>query len=955
MSWNKASAGVYDYYGHVAGVVCVGPVTHLMGVVCDGKLIWPGYVVWEENKTYGSGAIVAHGGRIWQCVLTHQSTKQNAPPSMYWQIFTVWLGDKSNPFSIYIPGYGTMFFYRGTLDQDVHPMGVLKYLGHPPCRGFAVVELVHWYLGRMRQAAPNIELIMRRWPDQQILTGDLGHEDKRGQMNPLAAAAELITNPASGLGLPASVIDTTSWVETANALMARSEDSFVSPILEQSTTIRDFLRHLTSYYDGWFRWDPSGKVIAGRFPHSEQITGTLQTVTKHDLVDELSFDAQTAEASFNEISVRYSDGARAWKDSCVKAIDRANWALTGAPRARTYDMPWINWAQQATTFANEMLKLNAWPSLSGTLTARAEKTDQIKPGSLFKISHEALGMEFVARCISKRWGSPDSGSVEIEWELERSAPVAQRLTAASHPIGQAPCEPEIPEEGQVQVWQVPACIAGVPCALGVLVHRRDMNTVGWNIWWQTDGEQQYSLLGTQQSCGVRGTISQDHGVWQPAVQTAWRKRQNNLATVCTYPNMHGLVDDQTVDIRGLGGTGYNLDGVKVTWVDVWTFSYQSPGPDETQTNDTGGVVTKNPYEDWSEGIRITPDASVPTDDWAKVEALLDSDDVADNKLLCVVFKANDPSQFEVMSVRRIYLNDGTYRLRVKRGCDGRQPMYLHAGDIAWVLWRKSLAVYKHPLFAAYQRTGATVNVKAQSINQFGMSELSETDPVQFTFANIFAPKVQWLGAEARLASETDFGPISWDTEYPPSTTFRLSFSASASDSYLAEIKLVGRMGANEVVLFSSRDRLAQKTVVATFTLPQPGCWRLFGIATDESGLVAQSEVSIGGSTRTLSIGEGLTALSPVVDPVGGPYKTYPKTVTLTSKTSGASIYYQITQLYGQPQAGQWTLYSGPIAVYSDKTLHAYAAAAGLSNSPIVSEHYYLDQSGRARPIGTEEP
>lgn len=954
MSWGKASSGVYDYYGSIAGAVCVGPVTHLLGVVCDGKLVWPGYDLWTEGEQYGVGAIVAHGGRIYQCIAAHTATKENAPLSNYWQVFFVWLGDKPNPYKITVPGYGSLYLYRGTLDQQADPFGVLYNYGHPPYRGICVVELIHWYLGRMREAAPNIELIVRRTPNQSILPAELGYEDRRGQINPLTALLELLTNPFSGAGLPVAKIDVSSWQSTAYELKNRPEECYVSPIMETASTVKGFIAELVKYYDGWFRTTSDGKIKAGRFPHGESLPTGLVTITYNDLTEEIDLDAKAMASTANEIVVRFSDSARSWNDASQKAIDRANWTITGAPRTQTIDLHWINWEAQAATMASELLKRLCWPGASGTVKVRAQKAASIEPGDLFLLEADITGT-VVARCIKKTWADPDRMQVELEWESDTTHPYAQYKEPPKLPAGTAAPEPEVTETSQVRPWIVPACLTGKPMQLGVLAFRRQYDTIGFRAWLKSAEVTYYSPVGQQTAYAMKGTITQDHGVWSQAVATATRSRTNNVARINCSPNMHGLVENQTVDVRGLGGTGYNKDKVAVHWISVWEFEYPSEGPDEGTTSDTGGVVTKNPYEDWSEGIRIAPAAETLTSDWDRMAADLTSDDVNDNRLICVVFSASSPSQFEVMSVRRAWKDgDGNYRLRVKRSIDGRAPMYLHQGDEAWMFWRSQMVPFSHEMIEEL-KGGGEIAVKMQAVSTFGQADLVDITPVTFEPQDPWQPQIAWWSAQKRSAGTTTWEDIDWGTVYATSTTFRFTLKATALDNYLAELKLVGCIGDDEITLVSVRERVSEKLLVAQWTLPSNGEWGIIAVATDESGRTVRSEATFGGQVRRLKIGDAATVLTPVFSVPGGAYMSFPKTLGITCSTPDAMIYYQIVAIGAPPNSANWQEYTGPVNVYAGKTVHAYAAKDGMNDSAVVSANYWLDESGRARPPGTEEP
>lgn len=73
--------------------------------------------------------------------------------------------------------------------------------------------------------------------------------------------------------------------------------------------------------------------------------------------------------------------------------------------------------------------------------------------------------------------------------------------------------------------------------------------------------------------------------------TTLRHRTGGVARIGTQ-KPHGLVNGNEVNIRSVGGTGYNLTGVPVTVVTAWEFNYDSPGPDEGVVADTGGIVFK---------------------------------------------------------------------------------------------------------------------------------------------------------------------------------------------------------------------------------------------------------------------------------------------------------------------------------------------------------------------------
>lgn len=77
---------------------------------------------------------------------------------------------------------------------------------------------------------------------------------------------------------------------------------------------------------------------------------------------------------------------------------------------------------------------------------------------------------------------------------------------------------------------------------------------------------------------------------QPSgVATVHRARSSNVATLGV--NGHGLIVGNTVEVTGLGGTGYNGTWTVASVPDANHFTYANTGTDEGETADTGGTST----------------------------------------------------------------------------------------------------------------------------------------------------------------------------------------------------------------------------------------------------------------------------------------------------------------------------------------------------------------------------
>ncbi|HTG14679.1 MAG TPA: chitobiase/beta-hexosaminidase C-terminal domain-containing protein, partial [Blastocatellia bacterium] len=97
----------------------------------------------------------------------------------------------------------------------------------------------------------------------------------------------------------------------------------------------------------------------------------------------------------------------------------------------------------------------------------------------------------------------------------------------------------------------------------------------------------------------------------------------------------------------------------------------------------------------------------------------------------------------------------------------------------------------------------------------------------------------------------------------------------------------------------------------------------------------------GNGTNHLDIGaiESLTTATPAFSLAGGTYHNVPPpTLTLTSSTPGAVIYYTYTTNGTTPTTSS-TVYSGPITINKTGTVEAIAQAPGYAVSPISAKAY----------------
>ena len=91
--------------------------------------------------------------------------------------------------------------------------------------------------------------------------------------------------------------------------------------------------------------------------------------------------------------------------------------------------------------------------------------------------------------------------------------------------------------------------------------------------------------------------------------------------------------------------------------------------------------------------------------------------------------------------------------------------------------------------------------------------------------------------------------------------------------------------------------------------------------------------------------------APVMSPYGGNFYTSSLLVTLSTATTGASIYYTTN---GSTPSATSTLYSGAISISASTTIKAISVKSGFPNSDVVSQFYEKKEGGEWTVVGTRQ-
>lgn len=956
---------VYDYYGTLAGAVCAGPVDELVSILVDGKSVWPKAPVWASGVSVTTGTLRSYLGTVYEALTNHTTSSGNRPPTAtHWVRYTAKRATSSNPLALTVEGYGQAFLYWGTTTQNLDTVSekVMNLNGHPPYRRQCFIVLKDFLFGRERTSAPNIEVIVRRKPNQTVVTGTPANLSD-GQASPIAALAELYTDPVFGAGLAADAPggpDSTTWQAAADALDASAANTALSPVLTKGTSLRQFTAELLAYCDGWLRFNAAGEIEAGRFPHNAAppTFTAATTIDFHDLIDEVAYTADGWASTYNQTQVKFSDRSRSYKDGSVASVSGWNLAVTSEPRTLKVDRPWITRREQATAYAAELGKINAEPRMAGTLTVRAEKATGIRPGDLFLLTHDAVGMSVVCRCVGKDTSQPPAGRVSLRFEADRaSAPVPFQPTAAPDEGSAYPANEALALQQFVQ--PPPRMLDDTTDAtLVALVARTSPLTVGANAWLKVSDASGFYQLGSFGQFAITGTLAFDYNP-NNDLNSDSRSRSSNVATV-TLSSSHQLQVGMVVDIIEFTDASFNGRFVVKAVPSSTSFTYDNPGSNVSTTSDGAGIITPT-VDDVTEALRVTLNGSTVAADLAKMTQTQTEDAINDNAALVFIFDQGNPKTFEVLTLRslRVLGAETYYRARVRRARFGTTKRNAVTGDPVWIVYRADLVPFSHSSFPSYLEGAQAATLRLQSVNAESVADLADAaicPDISYTFNDPYAPTMTFDSVKAGGTEITDFA-----TNYATTTDFAIRATVTDASADLIEARLFARLGTTEVQLWSQTfTDSSRQTFTTTFRLPSNGEWRVYLSGRDRSGRLKQKELTAGGGSSTVSlkigVGTGSTVVAPpsATPPPGG-YVTNSVTLALSCSTAGATIKYSIVTIGAAP--GTYSTYTAPLSigiVGTGKTVHAYAEKAGMTTSSVVALDYWRETSDYLPP-GTVAP
>ncbi|MBU6409383.1 MAG: hypothetical protein KGR98_03250 [Verrucomicrobia bacterium] len=527
-SKSATPSNTYDYYGSIACGLCVGPVADLIGIVLDGQAVWPQGNVWIAAGGFNvnNGDLYVYDAQTW---VAQQSFAVPANPSSsdptvpgndaaYWVEYTFAPGAEAyDDFTITTPSnsqyegttYGNLRIYWGAAAQaadaflnsisggETHPgyIGVCYCIAGPDSAGFL--------LGQQVQSAPNLEIIVRRQPQQTVVIGAAaGITD--GQCNLAAFIAEILTSE-NAIGLPAAMLDAMSFNAVATYLQNNESLYGASPLIDTADTLRSVLDQFTQMIDGFIRFNPAtGLIELGVYEHG--VTPANYTkLTEDSLTERPQLKSTSWQQTYSRATVRFNDRTLNFQQTSLHADDPRAWAVLKSVREISLDRPWITRSEQALLHGRETLRVVGHSQLTGTLSVRREIGRGIRAGDyvLLDVDIEPNVQTIFQFCRVTKRTIPMTGPIKLE--------VLADNTLAPIPFN-GPSGASIPSTGTVpavttfRLAEIPTVLSGQRGAVAAFVQRPTNLVVGCQLWFDTNPTGTFQQLGVLTGFAAKATL-----------------------------------------------------------------------------------------------------------------------------------------------------------------------------------------------------------------------------------------------------------------------------------------------------------------------------------------------------------------------------------------------------------------------------------------------------------------
>ena len=863
-----------------------------------------------------SGDLRRQGANVYKCISSHTATADKAPPNAtYWQQYRLNRTDSGVPSPLHlaedgsaygpvikltVESHGEIYLYWGTSTQTLDTSGekTLSILGHPPYRDQVLVVLKDFFFGRERGTPPTVAIIGGRKPVQSVITGSSAALDGDGQANPFCILAELLTHPIWGLGFSSSLLDGASWQAAADWAYGLASTLYISPLLDRQIGVRQLVSDILQGCDGWLRWNGSGVIEAGHWPHNQSAPSfdSAHTINWDDAVngEEIEWSSDIWDGTFNKTTVKYTDSAHGYKERPATATNLWNRINRDRVADRNLERPYVTRATQALALAAQDVKVASDRTLTGPLKVRQDSTG-VKVGDNFALTHDLVSQTLAVRCTEKITAAPPAGTVDLTYELERGysaipyQPTPSAVTGATLPR-------PAPVTTYAFIPVPPLLSGGTDYQLALLAGRTSELTTRLGVWMrQADGSAFYQLA-TLSQFATGGAVAATFGIY-------------------TDGSGNPVADNDAASI------GITVD-VNTPQADI---DHISAVPSADAINDDALLLvvvrTSTPSQ-----IEIMTVKSLTAVGSGRYNAVV-------RRAGFGTVQGGDGSSNWTTSDKGWFI----FRSELLLFSHEQIPALANAGTA--ITFR---LVPESPWYQADVADLYVADLYVADLYVAGSSNYSLTVETTYTPVDLYAPAISFVSLTKAGSA------ISWSTNYAPTDVFVATLTLSDTQGDMVSGSLAATIGTKSVPL-ALTGLAGAVTTSRTVTISglTDGDWRLVATVTDAIGRTTTKAWPNGGSDGLLKIrtAGGGVVVPPCATPAGGNFgQPVTLSVTLSCGTGGATIEYVITPLGGTPS---WpgTTYSSPVSVTTGNTLWCRAYTAGPTYSVVVSYDFAVTPRG----------
>jgi hypothetical protein len=945
---------------------------------------------WTSISTshfWSSGSVVAWEGQVYQTA----ADTNNEPPNAPWEPFRILRSASPNPLKMTVPkgtrfgqnaGPGDWYLYWGTPDQVLDPTGeeVLTGLNHPPYRNCAVIVGKSILFGTQTVNPPSVQVLGGRAPVQSIITGPAATLDADWQANPWCVLAEMLTHPVYGLGLPTNWFDAPTWNAEANRCYANSPLFYISPMFSSLKRVSELVADLLGYPDAFIFWSTVATLMAGHWPHGEAppAFGAGNTINRDNIIKEYSSSSEGWWGTANSVVVSIQDLQAGFKSRPCLAPNLFNMAVTRRLLTQKVERPFITRYSQGLAWATEFAKIAGDQTSNGTIEVQSEKVNSIEPGSLFLLTDDQFGTSEVQRCTRKVISAPPTGTTMINYETERGVapqPYSPTQTNPAAAFGPAPARVV-----NSAVVQLPTQLAGESNTIAVLAGRESGYTSALQIWFQQADQSAFQEIGTNGAFAVAGWFDIDAnsevvygGGGSPLYDSVQRIKMGQVTQGNTY-NIGDTSFWQYQVFYSVPTTPYFPATLAAEGSD-----YTIDPVSGTVTIVTGGNIATNDYLEvniWNT-VAIACDASTPSVDVDDISQALTQDEINNGEILLFAIQANNPSLFEIMTVRTIqavgtdpgpsdFQGDPVLFVKVWRaqfgtllGGNGSYDFgSANVFDQVFIIRRSQLNAISHAAFPGLAASGSTASFILTPQSAWVNAEISDLyDPannptglaseLNYTFGNIYTPTVTWIAQLKGGASGTVIG--SFPGPFLTTDVFYFSFQINSKQNNIVGASLTASLGEQQLTLWANNFAPAgQYNQSVQFSLATQGLWTLMVNVLCADGSQVSYPLTLVSSAVPVQIQINTPANTYAPTPLIFEYDRRRLVITnlrFGTLPAGLTVLYQLQNRGTASNNAGWSTAGslasgkyGPVPNFASgqKTLYAKCQQGGSLDSPVVS-------------------